>query len=153
MALLEMTPYPDVNCKGNLRLVFALMFPATLEEFEYLALKLNMVSLQPIKVALSFVSFNSILTCRIVGPGADILLKAIEPFDPQLTPNHMTIEQWRKLGDAFHDWVFKPDVLEDEAFVEEDIVEDAMNTSVLPNRELSAAVKSSLDLAQTYTRR
>jgi hypothetical protein len=149
MALLEMTPYPDINCKGILRIVFALISPATLEEFEYLALKLNMVALQPIKVALSFVSFNFVLMSRVVGPGADILLKAIEPFDPNLTPNTMTIEQWRKLGDAFHDWVFKPDVLEDEAFIDDDIVEESMNTSVLPTRELSDAVKSSLD---QYTR-
>jgi len=88
-----------------------------------------------------------------VAPGADILLKAIEPYDPGLTPTDLTAEHWRKLADAFHNWVFKPDVLEDESFIEDDTVEDAMNTSVIPTREFSEAVRYSLDQAQRSTRR
>ena len=125
---------------------------ATLEEFEYLALKLNMVSLQPIKTALTCVTPICLLIVRIVAPGAEILLKAIEPYDPQLTPNMLTTEQWRRLGDAFHDWVFKPDVLEDETFFDDDIVEDAMNASVLPIREFSPEVRSALEEAEKSTR-
>lgn len=112
-----------------------------------------MVSLQPIKIALTCVAPFCLLITRIVAPGAEILLKAIEPYDPRLTPNKLTIEQWRKLGDAFHDWVFKPDVLEDEAFIDDDLVEDAMYTSVIPSREFSPEVQLALEQAEESQRK
>ena len=75
---------------------------------------------------------------RVVAPGADILLKALEPYDPSLTPNTMTAEQWIKLADAFHHWVFKPDVLEDETYVvEEGTIDEVRSTDIIPGRELS----------------
>ena len=126
---------------------------ASLEEFEYLVLKLNMVAQQPIKTALSYVAPVFASDRRVLAPGADILLEAIEPYDPNLTASLMTAEQWKKLGDAFHKWVFKPDVLEDETFIDDDIVEDAMNTAVHPSREFSEDVISSLDLAEKSKRR
>jgi hypothetical protein len=55
-----------------------------------------------------------------VGPGAEILLKSIEPFDPSLQPKELTTEQWIKLANAFHQWHFKPDVLADEGLAEDD---------------------------------
>ena len=112
-----------------------------------------MVAQQPIKTALSYVAPVFASDRRVLAPGADILLEAIEPYDPNLTANSMTAEQWRKLGDAFHKWVFKPDVLEDETFIDDDIVEDAMNAAVHPSREFSEDVISSLDLAEKSRRR
>ena len=82
---------------------------------------------------------------RVVAPGAEVLLKAIEPYDPELNPNSMGTEQWVKLADAFHEWHFKPDVLEDETFVQHNILEDYQNTAIVPNRELSQAAQLLLD--------
>ena len=70
-----------------------------------------------------------VLILRIVGPGAEILLKSIEPFDPETTPSMLTPAQWAKLADAFHSWHFKPDVLEDESFVNVDVVDDFKATA------------------------
>jgi hypothetical protein len=42
----------------------------------------------------------------------------------------MTTEQWVALADAFHKWPFKPDVLEDETYVEEELMEDFRSTGV-----------------------
>jgi hypothetical protein len=69
---------------------------------------------------------------RVVGPGAEILLKSIEPYDPELTPSTLSTEQWVKLADAFHNWHFKPDVLEDETFIKDDLVEDYQNARLFP---------------------
>jgi hypothetical protein len=69
---------------------------------------------------------------RVVAPGAQILLKSIEPYDPELTPSTLSTEQWVKLADAFHEWPFKPDVLEDETFIKDDLVEDFQNTRLFP---------------------
>jgi len=69
---------------------------------------------------------------RVVGPGAEILLKSIEPYDPTLTPSTLSTEQWVKLADAFHKWPFKPDVLEDETYVTDDPVEDFQNARLFP---------------------
>jgi len=73
-----------------------------------------MVHQQPLDLALTYLLFEISLTTRVVAPGADILLKAIEPYDPDLTPQSMTVEHWIKLANAFHQWPFKPDVLEDD---------------------------------------
>jgi len=53
MALIEMTPYAEVKCSGMIPLL-SLLIIATLEEVEYLALKLNMLAAQPIKTALTY---------------------------------------------------------------------------------------------------
>jgi len=36
----------------------------------------------------------------------------------------MTTEQWITLAKAFHKWPFKPDVLEDETYIEEELIGD-----------------------------
>jgi hypothetical protein len=69
---------------------------------------------------------------RVVAPGAEILLKSIEPYDPALTPSTLSTEQWVKLADAFHKWPFKPDVLEDETYITDDLLEDFQNTRFFP---------------------
>jgi hypothetical protein len=82
---------------------------------------------------------------RVVAPGAQILLKSIEPYDPSLTAVTMTTEQWIKLADAFHQWPFKPDVHEDETYLQNNMVEDMLNTSTMPTRELSSLTQLLLD--------
>jgi len=57
----------------------------------------------------------------------------------------LTADQWEKLANAFHDWPFKPDVLEDETYVEENLVEDFQNTSIQPVRELSEQARLLLE--------
>ena len=42
----------------------------------------------------------------------------------------MTTGQWVTLAAAFHKWPFKPDVLEDETYVEEELMEDFRSTGV-----------------------
>lgn len=79
-----------------------------------------------------------------MAPGAEILAKAIEPCEPRLSVSEMTIEHWIKLADAFHDWVFKPDVLQDESYVREDIVEDQQQASIHAPSEISDKTEASL---------
>ena len=81
---------------------------------------------------------------RIVAPGADILLKSIEPCDPGLTPSTLATEQWVKLVDAFHRWPFKPDVMEDETYITDDPMEDYQTTMIMPGG-IADDVFSSLD--------
>jgi len=69
---------------------------------------------------------------RVVAPGAEILLKSIEPYDPALSPSTLSMEQWVKLADAFHKWPFKPDVLADETFIPNDSMEDYQNARIMP---------------------
>lgn len=42
----------------------------------------------------------------------------------------MSTEQWIKLGEAFHKWPFKPDVLEDETYLQDEVMEDFRSTGV-----------------------
>jgi hypothetical protein len=78
-----------------------------------------------------------------VAPGAEILVEALEPYEPGLTVDHMTTENWIKLADAFHDWVFKPDVLQDESYVRDDVVEDQRQTSIHLPIEISEQSQAS----------
>lgn len=80
-----------------------------------------------------------------MAPGADILLNAIEPYAHDLNPNTMTTEQWIQLVNAFHNWPFKPDVLEDETYIEDNVVEDMKNTTVMPTRELTTSARLLLE--------
>ena len=69
-----------------------------------------------------------------MAPGAEILLDAIGPFDFNLIPKCMTRDQWIKLANAFHEWHFKPDVLEDETYLEDNMLTDYMATIRLPGQ-------------------
>ena len=60
----------------------------------------------------------------MVGPGAEILLKSIGPYNPALSASTLLPEQWVKLANAFHNWPFKPDVLEDESYLPDDFKDD-----------------------------
>jgi len=83
---------------------------------------------------------------RVVGPGANILLKSLEPFDQTANAAvDLTTEQWVKVADAFHDWPFKPDVLEDETFVQDDDFSNARDTTIIPTREISEEARELLD--------
>jgi hypothetical protein len=82
-----------------------------------------------------------------VAPGAEILVDAIEPPSPGLTVSNMTTEQWIQLADAFHDWVFKPDVLQDESYIRDDVVEDQQQASIHLPAEISKTSERSLLLA------
>jgi hypothetical protein len=85
------------------------------------------------------------LRIRIVAPGAEILVDAIKPLPPGLIVHNMSTEQWIQLADAFHDWVFKPDVLQDESFIRDDLVEDQQQASVhFPTEISKSSVKSLL---------
>jgi hypothetical protein len=84
-----------------------------------------------------------LLTFRIVAPGAEVLTEALEPYEPGLTVGNMTSEHWIKLADAFHDWVFKPDVLQDESYIQDDVVEDQRKTSVHLPSEISEKSEAS----------
>jgi hypothetical protein len=87
-----------------------------------------------------------LLTPRVVGPGADILLNALEPYDPNLTPAMLTTDQWSQLANAFHTWVFKPDVLEDETYVvEQGTVDEFRSTNIIPSQELSDEARELLE--------
>ena len=68
----------------------------------------------------------------MVAPGAEILLKSIEPYDPALSPSTLSMEQWVKLADAFHKWPFKPDVMEDESFIPDDLAHDYQSARIMP---------------------
>ena len=59
---------------------------------------------------------------RVISPGADILLSGLDPDCWDKPVSCLTKEEWVQLADAFHDWPFKPDVMEDEGYfgVEED---------------------------------
>jgi hypothetical protein len=118
---------------------------ATLEEIEYLLLKLFMVATQPLQRAIKHAPSFHHLTTRVVAPGADILLKSIEPYDPDLSPIQLSQEQWIKLGNAFHKWPFKPDVLEDETYIEDDAVEDMKQSAVFPNRMLTTSAPALIE--------
>jgi hypothetical protein len=87
------------------------------------------------------------LRIRIVAPGAEILVDAIEPSSPGLTVANMTTEQWIQLADAFHDWVFKPDVLQDESYIRDDVVEDQQQASIHLPSEISKTSERSLLMA------
>jgi hypothetical protein len=71
-----------------------------------------------------------------VAPAAEILLKSIEPYDPHLLPISMSEDQWFKLADAFHRWPFKPDVREDETYLNYEAAEDYRSTAVFPSQSL-----------------
>jgi hypothetical protein len=87
------------------------------------------------------------LRIRIVSPGAEILIDAIEPIAPDLTVNNLSTKQWIQLADAFHDWVFKPDVLQDESFIRDDLVEDQQQASIHLPIEISETSVKALDMA------
>ena len=87
------------------------------------------------------------LRIRIVAPGAEILIDAIEPLPPGFTVSNLSTEQWIQLADAFHDWVFKPDVLLDETFVRDDLVEDQQQASIHIPSMISKASEMSLLMA------
>ena len=72
-----------------------------------------------------------------------MLIAALEPCEPALTVDNMTTEHWIKLADAFHDWVFKPDVLQDESYVRDDVVEDQRQTSIHLPIEISEQSEAS----------
>ena len=44
----------------------------------------------------------------------------------------MSKEQWFKLAGAFHRWPFKPDVREDETYLDYETVEDYRSTVMFP---------------------
>ena len=48
----------------------------------------------------------------------------------------MSDEQWFKLANAFHRWPFKPDVREDETYLDYEVVEDYRSTVVFPSQSL-----------------
>ena len=104
-----------------------------------------MVSTQPLAAALKYAFLRTALRVRVVAPGADILLNSLEPADSNLTANTMTPEHWEKLANAFHDWPFKPDVLEDETYIHDDLIEDLQNTSIASLRELPEDARLLLD--------
>ena len=48
----------------------------------------------------------------------------------------MSEDQWLKLANAFHRWPFKPDVREDETYLDYEALEDFRSTATFPSRSL-----------------
>ena len=48
----------------------------------------------------------------------------------------MSEEQWFKLANAFHRWPFKPDVREDETYLDYEALEDFRSTAIFPSQSL-----------------
>jgi hypothetical protein len=66
-----------------------------------------------------------------------------------VTPHTLSTDQWIKLAEAFNRWHFKPDVFEDETFLADHIVEEYMNTSIIPS-QISKEAHSLLDAEESF---
>lgn len=53
-----------------------------------------------------------------------------------MLPISMSKEQWFNLAGAFHRWPFKPDVREDETYIDNGTMEDYRSTATFPGQSL-----------------